>query len=856
MNRTRSIKVRSFSFVLAVLMVLTIIPMVVSASVKVPDSSVDLYYLTESAAQQLTLPSGYKTEYQINATGSSSGYTYRVISGNSVKVSDSGLVTPATHQTTVISLATGTSRVQTSYSPGESTVRVTSVSDNTYTDIKFTVRNYQTVYCESVMDNIIADIITPGMTIHDKAVAITKYTAENYDYNASYSSATSMITYGGGDCWASCDMIVSLCEKCGLDAWVRNGNRDPGAGSGHRNVLVSDPGNNCWYECEAGYSGSKPRGYYVSTRTTLFSYRSTSNGVIVYQYDGEVPANFTIPSTINGKNVIGIEESFIHSDNIKTLTLPSTLQSIGNFAFSSCTSLESVTIPASVTSIGNGVFAKCSSLKTLSVASGNSTYCSTGNAIYTTGKKVLVAAPNVSSISIPSTVTSIAPYAFYYNSNIKSITIPSSVTEIGEGAFGNCNNLESLIIEGNSLKKIDNFAFAYTYDLKSVELPSSISTVGNAAFYYAGTMKVAIPGSSAPTVTADDGTVGSITLSSSDNVTFYVKSGATGFGDNWKPNGATIVTSSDPVAAMRAAVAAEASSSGNGSGSSGSSGSGSGNSGGSGGSGSSSPGSGSATPTPKPTSSPTFTPSSEPGVAGFVERLYTVALGRPSDPAGKADWIDRVTTQGYTGADLAEGFLYSDEFLSKGLGNSEFLDVMYATFFNRATDEGGKNNWLNAMAAGMSKKQVIRGFIDSTEWANLCLTYGIMSGGNGVPNITIQPSAEVRAFVTRLYSTCLGRDGDSWGMNDWSNKLANMQISGSVCAHGFFFSDEFTGQALSNDEYVTRLYRTFMNREPDPAGFADWTGRLTSGATREDVFQGFAGSAEWALICADYGIIK
>ena len=93
-------------------------------------------------------------------------------------------------------------------------------------------------------------------------------------------------------------------------------------------------------------------------------------------------------------------------------------------------------------------------------------------------------------------------------------------------------------------------------------------------------------------------------------------------------------------------------------------------------------------------------------------------------------------------------------------------------------------------------------------------------------------------------------------MNDWSNKLANMQISGSVCAHGFFFSDEFTGQALSNDEYVTRLYRTFMNREPDPAGFADWTGRLASGATREDVFQGFAGSAEWALICADYGIIK
>ncbi len=251
-----------------------------------------------------------------------------------------------------------------------------------------------------------------------------------------------------------------------------------------------------------------------------------------------------------------------------------------------------------------------------------------------------------------------------------------------------------------------------------------------------------------------------------------------------------------------------------------------------------------------------FTPVTEQGIGGFVERLYTVALGRASDPAGKADWINRVTNQGYTGADVAEGFLYSDEFLSKNMSNSQFLDILYATFFNRAADTGGKNNWLNAMAAGMSKREVIRGFIDSTEWANLCLTYGILSGGNGVPNITIEPSDEVRAFVTRLYSTCLGRDGDPWGMNDWSSQLANMRISGSVCAHGFFFSDEFIGQNLSNDEYVLRLYRTFMNREPDPAGFADWTGRLAAGASREDVFQGFAGSAEWALICADYGIIK
>ncbi|MBQ1894974.1 MAG: DUF4214 domain-containing protein, partial [Clostridiales bacterium] len=115
---------------------------------------------------------------------------------------------------------------------------------------------------------------------------------------------------------------------------------------------------------------------------------------------------------------------------------------------------------------------------------------------------------------------------------------------------------------------------------------------------------------------------------------------------------------------------------------------------------------------------------------------------------------------------------------------------------------------------------------------------------------------DVIDFATRLYTTCLGRDADEGGLNNWANQLANMQISGSDAAHGFFFSAEFINAGHDNEEYVTRLYRTFMGREPDPAGFADWVGQLNNGADRESVFQGFAGSAEWAGICSDYGILR
>ena len=249
-------------------------------------------------------------------------------------------------------------------------------------------------------------------------------------------------------------------------------------------------------------------------------------------------------------------------------------------------------------------------------------------------------------------------------------------------------------------------------------------------------------------------------------------------------------------------------------------------------------------------------PVTETGVAGFVERLYTIALGRPSDPVGKQDWIDAITLRGETGASCARGFLYSPEFLNKGVSNEEFVAVLYRTFFNREPDQDGFNAWVGVLNNGTSKEEVIEGFINSTEWANLCLFYGIRNGGTGVPNIEIEPNQATIDFATRLYTTCLGRNADQAGLMAWARQLANQRDTGTGAARGFFFSSEFTGQNVSNGEYVTRLYRTFMNREPDQAGYDAWVAQLDAGASREEVFEGFAQSPEFARICASYGIIR
>ena len=42
--------------------------------------------------------------------------------------------------------------------------------------------------------------------------------------------------------------------------------------------------------------------------------------------------------------------------------------------------------------------------------------------------------------------------------------------------------------------------------------------------------------------------------------------------------------------------------------------------------------------------------------------MYKAFFGRGSDPAGKANWLDRIHKQGYTRLKVFEGFVGSQEF--------------------------------------------------------------------------------------------------------------------------------------------------------------------------------------------------
>ncbi|MCI7369070.1 MAG: leucine-rich repeat protein [Firmicutes bacterium] len=139
-------------------------------------------------------------------------------------------------------------------------------------------------------------------------------------------------------------------------------------------------------------------------------------------------------------------------DTIKSVVIEAGVTSIGNWAFSWCSSLTSVTIPESVTSIGMSAFNCCNSLTGVTIPDG----------VTSIGSYAFNSCSNLSSAIIPDSVTSIGNSAFSGCSSLTSVTIPDSVTSIGRDAFYSCSKLKDAAFGGT---KEEWEATGYTFPL-------------------------------------------------------------------------------------------------------------------------------------------------------------------------------------------------------------------------------------------------------------------------------------------------------------------------------------------------------------------------------------------------------
>lgn len=113
-------------------------------------------------------------------------------------------------------------------------------------------------------------------------------------------------------------------------------------------------------------------------------------------------------------------------------------------------------------------------------------------------------------------------------------------------------------------------------------------------------------------------------------------------------------------------------------------------------------------------------------VNSFVARLYKVCLGRLPDQGGQLGWARKLIDGEETGSSAAYGFILSQEFCNLNLDSVNYVAYMYRVFFGREADNAGLEYWTSQLENGTSSRtDIFSGFADSTEFANLCASYGI-----------------------------------------------------------------------------------------------------------------------------------
>ena len=238
------------------------------------------------------------------------------------------------------------------------------------------------------------------------------------------------------------------------------------------------------------------------------NFQSPSGSNVVLNRDGTILltgcSNSKIPSTVKeidnyafrGFSALesmdipqGVEiikyKTFADCENLKRVNFEpnAVLSSVGESAFSNCTSLESIDLPASVRSIGSYAFEGCRGLKSITLPDSVKQFgkermfkgcyllqsVELPKGVTEIGRETFQDCWSLASASLPEGVKTIKEDAFSKCGKLKTINSPSTLSAIEESAFYLCTGLDS--IDLSMVKEIESKAFAYCSNLRAVSLP-------------------------------------------------------------------------------------------------------------------------------------------------------------------------------------------------------------------------------------------------------------------------------------------------------------------------------------------------------------------------------------------------
>jgi hypothetical protein len=168
------------------------------------------------------------------------------------------------------------------------------------------------------------------------------------------------------------------------------------------------------------------------------------------------------------------------ADSLASINLPAAV-SIGDYAFQNRDALTSITLPTTLTTVGTQAFRGCTSLTSITVDGGNTSFAASDGMLTDKAGTTLIACPAAAAPNL-STITAIGTYAFADNTNLTSVTLTNAQT-VGDYAFSvsssASNSLTSIALPAAT--SVGDYAFQYRSALTTLSLPA-VTSLSNTVF--------------------------------------------------------------------------------------------------------------------------------------------------------------------------------------------------------------------------------------------------------------------------------------------------------------------------------------------------------------------------------------
>ena len=242
-------------------------------------------------------------------------------------------------------------------------------------------------------------------------------------------------------------------------------------------------------------------------------------------------------------------------------------------------------------------------------------------------------------------------------------------------------------------------------------------------------------------------------------------------------------------------------------------------------------------------------------VINFVKQVYgTTNITKDTQV------VKDLLSESKTASDVVSSYLMTNV-INAGANLETFINLTYQKALGRAATEDEIKKYTESSEASEDKgvlySQVVADVLASNEFKLICEKYGVDVGSYTATTYNADTTTEKASnFVKHLYSSVLNKNMTTEQVSNIANKLVSGKITASGVMKAFFESDNIKNLKLSDEEFVKRLGKACFNQDLPSDKVTEYTNKLSSGTSRNELLKEFLGKTDFQNLCNTYGLTK